>query len=86
MNVYKKEGRIVVSINETDHIIIDENGQMQLKSIYRFLIDCHSYGVTSEEQITFEGIDDDLKNGLSIFLKDLLSKPFADDGSTMTIN
>ena len=77
MKVYKKDKAIMINSCDIDYLIIDENGQIQLKPMYKFLSDCEKNSINSETEIIFEDIDDDLKNGLSIFLKDILSKAFS---------
>ena len=80
MYIFKKDNCIKISVGETEYVIIDENGQIQLKEMYKFLIDCNQKHITAEELIEFgDDIEEDIKNGLSIFIKDILSKSITDN-------
>ena len=80
MEVLKKGNSIIVVVNGIEYTIIDENGQIQLKQMHRFIIDCSEKNVTQDAEIVFdENIEEDLQNGISLFLRDILSKTISED-------
>lgn len=80
MEVIKKENRIIVVVNDVEYIIIDENGQIQLKQMYKFIADCNEKNVTQNTEIFFDKtIEEDLQNGIGLFLRDILSKSISED-------
>lgn len=80
MEVFKKSNNIVVTVDNVEYTIIDENGQIQLKQMYKFITDCNEKNVTQDSDILFDkSIEEDLQNGISLFLKDILSKTTSED-------
>lgn len=75
MNVKQVEGNIVVSVNECNYTIIDKGGQIQLKDMFKFLDDNCTNVSLQDEQILFDDkIPKELQNGLTIYLRELISK------------
>lgn len=75
MRINQIDGNITLSIKEATYKIIDKDGQIQLKDMYRLLDENHSNVTLKDEEILFdEKIPEDLQNGLSLFLKELFSK------------
>lgn len=75
MRINQIDGNITLLIKEETYKIIDKDGQIQLKDMYRLLDENHSNVTLKDEEILFdEKIPEDLQNGLSLFLKELFSK------------
>lgn len=75
MRINQIDGNITLLIKEVTYKIIDKDGQIQLKDMYRLLDENHSNVTLKDEEILFdEKIPEDLQNGLSLFLKELFSK------------
>lgn len=75
MRINQIDGNITLLIKEATYKIIDKDGQIQLKDMYRLLDENHSNVTLKDEEILFdEKIPEDLQNGLSLFLKELFSK------------
>ena len=75
MNVKQTEGNIILVVGDSNYTIIDKDGQIQLKDMYRFLEENHLNTSLQTEEILFDDkIPEDLQNGLTIYLKELISK------------
>ena len=75
MNVKQIEGNIILVVGVSNYTIIDKDGQIQLKDMYRFLDENHLNASLQTEEILFDDeIAEDLQNGLTIYLKELISK------------
>ena len=84
MNIKRHEGNIIVEIKQSNYTIIDKDGQIQLKDMYRLLDENRTNVALKKENVLFdESIPEELQNGLSLFLKELFSKTIveADDNS-----
>lgn len=61
--------------DERKYDVVDGEGKMILKQIFRFVKDNYSDKENILKEIKFaEGIDDELKNGLDFFIKELMNK------------
>ena len=61
--------------DERKYDVVDGEGKMILKQIFRFVKDNYSDKGNILKEIKFsEGIDDELKNGLDFFINELMNK------------
>lgn len=75
MNVKMNNNEISLIVEEKKYDIIDKDGQMELKEIYRFVKDNYENKENIIKNIDFENeIDKEIKNGIEFFIKELMDK------------
>lgn len=75
MKVTMNNKIITFSIEEKQYNVIDQDGQMDLKEIYKFVKENYNYKEDVVKNIVFEGnFDNEVKNGLKFFIVELFGK------------
>ncbi len=75
MKVTMNNKIITFSIEEKQYNVIDQDGQMDLKEIYKFVKENYNYKEDVVKNIVFEGnFDNEVKNGLEFFIGELFGK------------
>ena len=75
MKVKMNNKIISFEINNTEYNVIDEDGQMDLKEIYKFVKENYSNKDEVIKSIEFdEQIEKEVRNGLDFFIVELFNK------------